>query len=265
MYNPEKQYNNHREKTSEFKEGLKQLEEYLKLMSEDLNKQGIPVNEDCRMNMDGFRDNYANGKIEKDKEYVEELERRFKLANFYNHGKIIHENEIEFKGKEMEMLTTAIFHKNLSTDYIVVRTSEYDDYVNKVDNIILSKKTGSAICAFDDIAPRDEYTYKEKERKTLNRNSSNGAKIKYGIRLDNKEKIILSSMDNIPIFYLALGPKALKRGIKEFNNNQEEKKLFEIFISEINLQIKKIEFTYKNLDPELKNRFNDFKKTIESM
>lgn len=270
MYNSEKQparlQENNYENNSEFKEKLKELLEYLNIMSEDLNKQGIPVDKDCRINIDSFSSIYSAGKIKKNKEYVKKLERIFILESLSNNGKNkILKDKIEFKGEEMEMLKTAIFHKNLSPDYIVVRTSKYDDYANNVDNIILNRKTGSVICAFDDIAPIGEYYYKEKKRKTLNRNkANNGATIKYGISVD-KEKIVLSRMNNIPIFYLALGPDMLKKGIEEFGDNKQEKKLFEILISEIELQIKKIEYEFKNLDPELKKHFDDFKKFIESI
>ncbi len=244
------------------------LSTFIKELSEKLKKEGVPVDEDCRIEMTAFGNIYSPEVIEKDKKLVQGYELEW-YKSFSPEE--IKKEKLKKDGEKLEMLKTAIFTKGLSQDFIAIRTSIYDDIKNKIDNVILEKNTGNIICALDEVGETMTERYKEKAEKILLRNKKEGGgKLKYGIRVGkNKEeqlKLILGKTENIPLFYLVLPKNYIEGGIKEFITSFEKKsdyeeKLFNYFLSVLFYQINYLKLE-TNLDLLLKNRLERFEKIL---
>jgi len=107
-------------------EKIRNLQEKL---SKDLRAKGIPVNNECRLQISGFKNVYPQDDIEIDIKIVLELQKKWS-----------EEGGIKKEGEQFEIIKTIIFNKFLGNDFVVVRSSLYDDFKNGVDNIILDKK-----------------------------------------------------------------------------------------------------------------------------
>lgn len=238
------------------KEKVKKLELFLEKMSESLKKEGVPVNTDCRINEKDFEKIYSKEEIKKDISRIEEYKN-----NWGDEG-----NRKESSGEKLEMLKTAIFHKFMNKDFIIVRSSQTDDVDNKIDNVILDRKTGEIVSAFDEL--NDEiggYRYKEKAEKIMEKNHK-GASLKYGLTLNPDKKIILQKINRIPIFYLALPPKQLEDGIKNFQTEKfsdYEKKLFHYFILSIETQIKGLELR-NDIPQDIQEKLKRFSESLKN-
>lgn len=112
--------------------------------------------------------------------------------------------KINNKNGQMEMAVTGLLHKILKDDFLVVRASAFDDYAGGVDNIILNKRTGEAVCAFDEVheGGAGERTG-EKMDKIKKVAMRGGAKVRYGIKLE-KGELTRAEMTTLPVFYLGL-------------------------------------------------------------
>mgnify|MGYP001011442100 FL=1 len=91
-----------------------------------------------------------------------------------------HNKKRETKSAMLEMLVTTVFYKALGKDYLVVRSSTYDDYKNGVDLIIVNKKTGEVIGTFDEVHDRrfGDRTA-EKNQKIIKQAKNGGVSIEY--------------------------------------------------------------------------------------
>jgi len=190
-------------------EGLKNINEILKNNAVELNKMDIPVDEECRLQIDGFK-NYS-----KEKQFYDKIrEDRFKERFNY-------ENRSQHLGEQFEKFKTAFLQKYLHEEFIICRTSFFDDVFNGVDNIILDRKEGNIVCAFDEVCDIHSQRYEEKREKIIEVNRIGGTKIDYGLKFNpQNNQIILNPLSNIPLFFLALNEKVLKENIKKFQKNQ---------------------------------------------
>lgn len=186
-----------------------------------------------------------------------------------------------------EMLKTAVMHKKLSKDFVVVRASRYDDLGNGVDNVIVDKTSGETICALDEVSPRSttvrdpEFVRKAGEvlQKNWGVNVANeqqfgspqtaigeqGAKLAYGIKYNEDGKISTEEMSNLPIFLLGLDHEHLDEGLRKFNVGGDasayENELYDIFLSSITVQIKQLQLSeskYKKLPEDMRRRIESF-------
>jgi len=106
------------EKSPERKEGGEKLESFIEATALELKKEGIPVNEKCRIDMDSFKGVYPEEVIEKDRNTVKELRKKW-------YGELA--EQMESEGEELEMLKTAIFQKNLGAEFVTARSSYYKE------------------------------------------------------------------------------------------------------------------------------------------
>lgn len=233
----------------------------------ELLKNDIPIDENCRIKTEAYKNIYQEEEIRKDNEYVKNVLNKIKSGEKF------------FKlGEQFEFLKTIILNKFLKDNFIIVRTSLYDDFKNKVDNIIFEKKTGNLVCAFDEIADVSGERYKEKKQLILLRNINGGVNLKYAFKLKDR-KIVLDKEENIPIFYISLNAETIEEVIKNLEEdvnktNDKEKKTFYYFINILNIQIndiinnlhKAINITIdkdkKNKIKEIKNKIICFKNVI---
>jgi len=236
------------------------LKELLKSMAEDFNKNGIPVDEECRIHTKAFSETYGDNVLEEDEKETRRLTKIF--ADEKNLTVEEYEKKKELSdGDQLEMLKTIIFHRNLGDEFIVVRASNYDDIKGGVDNVIVNKKTGNVICAFDEGSPRKGDQFEEKHKKTLEKNRKGGAKLKYGLTFkEGEEKPHLGRLSKLPVFHLFLFPSEIKKGINDLDNAVVEEVLFKAFITEINGQIKEME---GSVPPQLQAQWNDFREFIK--
>jgi hypothetical protein len=242
---------------------VEKLKEYLEAMAEDLNNESVPVDSECRIDTKAFREIYSNDELKRDEIEVERLKKVYAKEE----GLSVEEWEkkkMMKDGERLEMLKTAIFHRNLDSDFIVVRASNFDDIKRKVDNVIVNKKTGNVICAFDEGSPRKGDKYIEKQEEILERDKKGGANLKYGLTFkDGEEKPHLKGLTGLPIFLLALHPSEIQMGMEKFDVDSDyEKKLFKVFITEVDIQIKKMEEESSDINPKLQTQWSDFREFI---
>ncbi|MFH1780715.1 MAG: hypothetical protein ABH841_01825 [Candidatus Nealsonbacteria bacterium] len=105
---------------------LDRLKGEIRDMSLGLQKEGIPVDDQARIDIKKFGDVYSKQTIESDGAWVK--------------------------------------------NFMVVRTSEYDDARYGVDTALIHRKTGQIVCGFDEVAAMTGARFEEKKSKVLERN-----------------------------------------------------------------------------------------------
>ena len=282
--NSQKEEGKSKEKETEKREkSVEKLEGFLKKLSENLKRQGLPVNETCRVQTEAFSGIYPPDTIEKDEDRVKQIQGKWIEEAQKEKGwdeKELKKRMRYSEGRKLEMFKTAIFNKLLGERFITVRTSLYDDIVNKVDNIILEKNTGNVICALDEVeSPQFEnlfqdLRYLKKREETQKRNKRwGGATLRYGLRLEkenDKIKVKLGKMDHIPVFYLVLGEDNLEKGVKEFIPSMEESsdfenKLLEFFIASMEEQNRSLMLDWDRIPLKTRERINEFNRSLTAL
>lgn len=269
---PQPQFNK-QEVMPEVKEKpIERLKGEIKDIATGLQQEGVPVDNENRIDVDKFGGIYSRGSIQLDKNWVRDLKQRwedaavsdYKMSWLYGREqvkqKVAQENPM---GKVWEMLSTKILHQNLGKDFIVARTSEYDDARYKVDNILLDRKTGHIVCAFDEIDTKGSGRFEEKKQKVSNRNiKRGGTDLKYGISFEEKAgkmELKKGAVFQIPLFYMAISEEKLK---KTLANPGNEKEVFKNMVESIKEQIKEIN-EKGPVHHKLKSRLDFFEKVIE--
>ena len=173
--------------------------------------------------------------FKKDKKKVKELEKKWHKE----------EKEKNF-GELWEKAKTIILNRIIGTEFIVVRASKHDDYENGIDNIIIDKETGNVVCAFDEVsAEKGTEKEAEKSEKVEGKNKEGGATIKYGITVNEENKIIKKEIKNIPVFYLRLSGRDLVKLLHEMDYESEEPleielEVFDDLINSLEGQLKEL-------------------------
>jgi outer membrane murein-binding lipoprotein Lpp len=125
---------------------------------------------------------------------------------------------IQRDGERLEMYTMVTLNTALQPEYIVIRSSLFDDFQNGVDHLLVNAQTGKVICAFDNVAAaHNENEASEALRDSLlakklarisGKNMGGGASVKYGIQItrsDNgKSALVKRPLSGLPIFYIAI-------------------------------------------------------------
>lgn len=218
--------------------------------AEDLTEKNF-VNEEGIISMDSYQGVFEEDRINADKKVVADCEKLWSGVE----DKVTRESFIEnygFEGEseesvterllarykkkketsnEIEIILTILIQKTLGPEYIVLRASPYDDYMNGVDTVIVNKNTGEVIAAFDELH-NDELgkRAKEKEDKILKKMKKGGAKLDYGFSFD-QGKMVKKSFKNLPIFYLGLSTAEMKQALNvmDFDNftvaNEKERSI----------------------------------------
>ncbi len=256
------------QKTERFK---KELSVALQRVSQKTNQElGTKLlSDDCCVSMKGHNANKDD--LLKDKEWIRHKEGLW-IMNKYS---LQSEEEVsdamraEFKDKRSqskselaEMISTYIMSKFIGDDYIIARASTYDDY-RGVDNIIVNKKTGAVICAFDDlhedIYNNDERdtALEEKKQWAIKMAERGGQKIKYGFGMDNG-KIIKKQLTNVPKLFLRFSVADLDNAINSIdcsdltNKTEGESLIFNRIIEQLVSQVDELR-THSDNPEYLKN------------
>ncbi len=178
------------------------------------------------------------------------------------------------KGIQFEKAKTALFHKFMKGQFIVVRTSAHDDFRNKVDNLMINLETGGAVCALDEVRTQKEDTRaQEKIEYIKDKAQKGGMTIKYGFTFEDKgqgkKELSLKELKNVPIFCLALDSEdvdKLLEGIGDINAlpSQIEKEIFQKLVASLSDQMKILD--KGRADPLVRYNLRDFKaKSLPAM
>lgn len=227
---------------------------------------------------------YEKGDIQKDEAKVKEIFADFASAHdprvqqYYKdtfgitdedqlieHFKRTHEAK---QGNLAELAVTALLHTVLKEHFIVVRSAEYDDLKNGVDNLIIDKTTGAVICAFDELLSDSDVGNNDREdkkgSKVINTALNNGSEVKYGAEL-KEGKLARARITNTPIFYLKLDKGILKALIADLHHapgsiSPLQKRIFSNLISSIREQ--KMQLDALKLQPAITRKLDQFEASL---
>ena len=210
-------------KEIEIRENAEKVRDFMKEISKELKREGFPIGNDGRIDMRAFEKVYSKGEVKRDNDYIKQKENLFNQEAL---DKGLSKEEIEkgklmAEGERFEKLKTAVLYKAFKEKFVVARSSRYDDIKNGIDNIIIEKETGNIVCAVDDVATdENSKKFEEKKRKVMEKNMAGGAKLKYGITIDERGWMRKTELNNIPVFQLTL--KDIKEAEGEFDPSKKE-------------------------------------------
>ena len=254
-----------------FEGGKERLPELLSLMeniSEKLIKEGVPISSSkrARIDCDLFVNYYGENKIRQDKSKVEKI---IKKENPKNSISNIENAKNEKSSEKLEMIKTAIFNKFIGDKYITVRTAVCDDFLKGVDNIFIDKKTGDAVCAFDEVCLTQGERFENKKKEIMDMNKSQGgSSIDYGIKIKNGQ-IEIGPMSFLPLFYIPVSEEYVKKVVNNMKMNSEEiseteTKLFIYFYRLLKEQIDELR-KKANINSDFLRKISTFEKTMEDV
>ncbi|HEY4510265.1 MAG TPA: hypothetical protein VJJ73_00320 [Candidatus Paceibacterota bacterium] len=260
---------------------LREVLGYIEENSRVLRNEGVPVDDVGRIDMSFYLEDkhYSKPSVKNHIKMVDE-----KASNRYEreHGKVskdmhdIGEERLKTSGEKFEILKTAIFQKNMGENYVVVRSSLYDDNINHVDNIIMNRETGDIVCAIDETTGKfpGDSNIEKKKSEIMKMDVKGGASLVYGIGISDGQ-IVLKESEHVPIFYLVMPREQVDNELKIFNaktnassQSLEEKTLFNVFAGHIILQTDIITARARssatNLPREFVQRMASFKQFLST-
>lgn len=240
---------------------FEKINNLLRDISEKYRKEGVPVDNNCRVDISKLSNYYSEEILAKDLGKIRNIRERILIEE---EGKSKENKEgKEKKGERLEKLKTITFNKFLGESAICVRSSEYDDIINGVDNILVDRQTGKIICAFDEVCDINREIFQKKKEKILEKNREGGAKLKYCPKIENG-KISFGRVENIPIFYIALSEEILNEAEKQISHflketSDWEEKLFSYFWNSLYNQAQLL-YLDRKVNPEILNNLSFFEK-----
>lgn len=217
------------------------LESYLPFLKETLSK----IAEKKNLDFPGFLDNDNRISIEgNDSESDKKLVSVQKEAFRIDAGKTLEDwqKDTEKNASNLtEMALTVLLQKYLGADFIIARSSEYDDYNNGVDQVIIYKPTGEVVCGFDEVIGKNGNDGGEKKKEKLeNIMARGGARIKYGAKLENGH-LVRAEIKNVPAFFIGINKIELGRLLESLKSNPEkngevEKEIFSKLLASLENQ-----------------------------
>ena len=266
-----------RQEMAELRKAERALHAYWEQRCEVLKKTGLPIRkEDGRIDMDIYG-RYASegdiGRIYSDRRRHEHLRTVNDVQAQKEQDKRNWEREVppelrsEYSaGENFEVLSLAILDKVLRNLCVILRGSYYDDDKNSADIVVFDRLSGEVICIFDDIANQDQKRERKAEKLTEINQERGGTTLTYGLTFDELDKIRMTELNNIPVFYLSISPQRLKQIIKEFEPDSErladsEKKFFAQAYHELQAQVIELMEDY-DLSSVLQNNLEKFKTRI---
>jgi hypothetical protein len=134
---------------------------------------------------------------------------------------------------QLEKAFVITFAKLIGPDYVVCRSTDYDDYKG-VDTLIMDTKTGQVVCALDEVFDKypdnarrndgENERIRQKISTTENANRKGGKHIEYGARIyekDGRKKLVREPIDNVPFFYVAITKAELDSVIESYGKETD--------------------------------------------
>lgn len=191
--------------------------------------EGAPENLiDARgsINVDAFTSMYSEGEISHDKKMTHEekkgnhrtydpgVQEKYGTTDQDKLVALI-ENDTKEKmrdGNVSEDLLFLMMNKVAGDRYITLKTSEYDDFRNGVDMVLVDTETDAVICTFDATVSDVKSRMQHKMDRAKNRiDNGKGLYMKYGVSFDENQHMKLGAIQNIPPLFLDLPKQDLKR------------------------------------------------------
>lgn len=269
------------------------LDALMAQMAQELNaKYGAFLNTDCSVNMDSFAGKRGYD-IEADKIEIEAREDSFsdahtenenRLAYFADLGLTTPEKRLAYwkekkeasENEKLEKAVVVLFNKILGPEFLVVRTSTFDDYINRVDTLIVDVKTEKVVGAFDEVRGKAHFERnREKEAKVLEKAQRGGAYIKYGINLEKDmarggQGLLKKELNNLPLFMISLAQDELKDLLKNMNYDTQGKvsgvelKVFNQLMESFEEQVKTLE-SNNGIRGQISANIRSFKESLGRM
>jgi hypothetical protein len=227
---------------------LRGLEKMSNQRNTELNQSKNPelhnlLNAEGKIQMNNFQNIYSSDEIKTDKSTINELELEF---SGLNDERVLAFKQNEFRtktldetlkkwkqsqnerpGAQAEMAITILLNHFLGDEFIVARSSDYDDYKNKTDQVLVHKATGQTICSFDDLFSDrpDQKRGQEKLDTALRIAKKGGNQVKYGLLIDqNSKQLRLGEIKNVPNFCLSIHPNELSAVVSWLNDPDNPQK-----------------------------------------
>ncbi|HPL92710.1 MAG TPA: hypothetical protein PLB38_00290 [bacterium] len=137
------------------------------------------------------------------------------------------QSQNERPGAQAEMAITILLNHFLGDEFIVARSSDYDDYFHKTDQVLFHKTTGQAICSFDDLYSDrpDQKRALEKLNTSVKIAQRGGNQVKYGLQLHPETKQLrLGAIQNVPNFCLSIQPTEISAVVTWLKDKQSPDK-----------------------------------------
>ena len=167
------------------------------------------------------------------------------------------------------MAVTVLLDKAIGSRFVVVRASNYDDYRNGVDNVIVDKETGAVICGFDEVIGHEGDDGAEKKSDKIKKiMARGGASLKYGLGFNQENELGVKSLNNLPAFYLSLSKQELQSLLVSLDKDKDD--LSESEQSIMNKFVDSLENQREDLLPEsvnsaLQDNLNRFQESLMEM
>ncbi len=244
------------------------------------------LDSECQVQMGGFLGIHTQDVLDKAAADVHAREVEFSMADdpemfdyYKNKYNAVGEEAIiaawkgqkkKEKNTQMELAVTALLYKILGDRYFVVRTSVHDDYHSGVDNLIIDKQTGAVVCAFDELheGGRGEQT-KSKREKVFKIARQGGAKLQFGLSMENGKLTRTGKVDSLPVFYLGLSTAELDALMEnmeyglENGCSDQEIATYQILVKSVQEQFKQLES--ERLPVGVQNRLSQFKQSLADL
>lgn len=164
-----------------------------------------------------------------------------------------------------EIALTLMLQKLLPERFMIVRSSAYDDYNHGVDQLILDRESGEAICGIDEVIDRDYYHGSSKKEEKIERQMLKGGfQVKYGAKFIDGN-LNLQSLRNIPAFYLSLEKDDLTDLADSLESNQiSEKEVLLLNKLKESLLVQKEKYAALDLAAPLRNNIEKFSQFLEN-
>lgn len=238
---------------------LSSLQESLKSLSENPGYKGF-MDMEGKIIMSGSEANYDNKNIQlKERAWAQEK------GLSWEEWTIKKESD---PANLAEMGITLLFNRVLGDKFAILRASDYDDYENGADNIIVDRESGAVICGIDDVLGRDgDDGSQKKAAKIKNKMERGGARIKYGAAMKDG-KLVGQSLEHVPLFYFSLSKQELSdllHSLTEHNKpGAKEKEIYKKLINSLSEQYGQFS-TDKKLHRDLQKNLASFSPSLEKM
>jgi len=257
-----------KDNTKRFGERFKHPEKYLPMLEERMVGVSERVNEEFGEFLDEKgRIIMVGEEVDKDKESIVDKEEEWAEREGLEPEESRRRKE-KNKAHITELALTVAFDKFLGDDFIVARASDYDDYKNGVDQVIIDKKTGAVVCGLDEVISQFKNNEAPiKDVKTKEKLEKGGSRVKYGATIQ-EGKLVRQSLKNIPTFYIAIGTEELNELLVALEKNENEiseveMNLFNKLMASLDRQYKKAD--KMRLNPNLKNNLDKFRGSLDKI
>jgi hypothetical protein len=244
-------------------------EEYRPFLEEKLTARSREINEHWGLD---FLDNEGAIKIPeveetvKDRQFVSDREEEWAI---YKHQTVAEWRATRAKNPSLiaEMAVTLSLSRQLGDRFIVARASSYDDYRYGVDNLLIDRESGAAVCGFDDVLGFTGDDGGSKKQKKMEKSlAAGGSRVKYGATV-SAGRLLRQPLEHLPTFYLSLSKQELDDLLKDLKAGEtvteKERALGNKLINSLAAQRE----AAKNIatNPELQENLNLFNESLLAM